>query len=117
MRILVVGAGAVGGYFGGRLCLSGHDVTFLVRARRASELSETGLVVEGPHGDFKIATPSTVQANQIKQPFDLILLSCKAYGLDECHRIVCSSRREYHQNIAALEWYASSESFGRSVWR
>ena len=62
---------------------SGHDVTFLVRARRASELTENGLVVEGPHGDFKIATPSTVQANQIKQPFDLILLSCKAYGLEE----------------------------------
>ena len=51
MRILVVGAGAIGGYFGGRLLQAGRDVTFLVRPRRASELASAGLVIKSPNGD------------------------------------------------------------------
>ena len=43
MRILVVGASAIGGYFGGRLLQANRDVTFLVRERRAAQLRETGL--------------------------------------------------------------------------
>jgi 2-dehydropantoate 2-reductase len=45
MRILIVGAGAIGGYFGGRLLEAGRDVTFLVRPGRAEELDRSGLVV------------------------------------------------------------------------
>jgi len=45
MRILVVGAGAIGGYFGGRMLQAGRDVTFLVRPRRAAELARDGLVI------------------------------------------------------------------------
>ena len=48
MRILVVGAGAIGGYFGGRLLQAGRDVTFLVRPRRAAQLAKTGLVIRSP---------------------------------------------------------------------
>ncbi len=54
MRILVVGAGAIGGYFGGRLKAAGRDVTFLVRARRAAQLAKTGLVIRSPLGDVDI---------------------------------------------------------------
>src|SRR5207245_222166 len=50
MRILVVGAGAIGGYFGGRLLQAGNDVTFLVRPKRASELAGAGLVIRSPAG-------------------------------------------------------------------
>ncbi|HEY4368803.1 MAG TPA: 2-dehydropantoate 2-reductase [Steroidobacteraceae bacterium] len=82
MRILVVGAGAIGGYFGGRLLQAKRDVTFLVRARRATQLRESGLVIQSPLGDAHIPDPPTVQAAQLSQPFDLILLSCKAYDLD-----------------------------------
>src|SRR6478735_831250 len=83
MRILVVGAGAIGGYFGGRLLQAGADVTFLVRARRAEELARDGLVIKSPHGDATLPKPPAVLAQDLKQPFDLILLSCKAFDLDD----------------------------------
>ena len=81
MRILVVGAGALGGYFGGRLKAAGRDVTFLVRPRRAEQLAKTGLVIRSPRGDVTIAQPPTILADKLRTPFDLILLSCKAYDL------------------------------------
>ena len=59
MRILVVGAGAIGGYFGGRLLQAGRDVTFLVRPRRASELASAGLVIKSPNGDVTLKNPPT----------------------------------------------------------
>src|SRR5262252_5787756 len=82
MRILVVGAGAVGGYFGGRLLEAGCDVTFLVRPRRAAQLAETGLVINSRSGNVALDSPPTVQAEELRTYFDLILLSCKAYDLD-----------------------------------
>src|SRR5262252_10651709 len=81
MRILVVGAGSLGGYFGGRLKEAGRDVTFLVRPHRAELLANSGLVVRSPKGDIKIAAPPTVLAENLSMPFDLILLACKAYDL------------------------------------
>jgi 2-dehydropantoate 2-reductase len=81
MRILVVGAGAIGGYFGGRMLQAGRDVTFLVRAKRASELASAGLVIKSPNGDVTLKKPPTVQADAIKERFDVVLLSCKAFDL------------------------------------
>src|SRR5580692_3729309 len=81
MRILVVGAGAIGGYFGGRPLQAGRDVTFLVRPRRAAQLAKTGLVIRSKFGDATLPAPPTVAAEAIGAPFDLILLSCKAYDL------------------------------------
>jgi 2-dehydropantoate 2-reductase len=83
MRILVVGAGAIGGYFGGRLLQAGNDVTFLVRPKRAAELAGKGLVIRSPNGDVTLANPPTVQADAIKDTFDVVLLSCKAFDLDD----------------------------------
>jgi 2-dehydropantoate 2-reductase len=82
MRILVVGAGGIGGYFGGRLLSAGRDVTFLVRERRAAQLAGSGLVVRSPLGDLDLPAPPTVTADALDGAFDLILLSCKAYDLD-----------------------------------
>jgi len=81
MRILVVGAGAVGGYFGARLLAAGRDVTFLVRPGRAARLASDGLVVRSPHGDLSLDSPPTVLAEELRSHFDLVLLSCKAYDL------------------------------------
>jgi 2-dehydropantoate 2-reductase len=83
MRILVVGAGAIGGYFGGRMLQAGGDVTFLVRPRRAAELASAGLVIKSPNGDVTLKNPPTVQADQLTEKFDAILLSCKAFDLDD----------------------------------
>ena len=82
MKILVVGAGATGGYFGGRLLQAGRDVTFLVRAKRAAELAASGLKIRSPFGDATLDRPPTVTAGKLDRTFDLVLLSCKAYDLD-----------------------------------
>jgi 2-dehydropantoate 2-reductase len=82
MRILVVGAGAIGGYFGGRLLQAGRDVTFLVRPRRQAQLAKTGLVIRSRFGDATMPAPPTVTADTLREPFDLILLSCKSYDLE-----------------------------------
>jgi 2-dehydropantoate 2-reductase len=83
MRILVVGAGAIGGYFGGRMLQAGRDVTFLVRPRRAAELADAGLVIKSPNGDVTLKNPPTVQADKLSEKFDVVLLSCKAFDLDD----------------------------------
>jgi 2-dehydropantoate 2-reductase len=82
MRILIVGAGAIGGYFGGRLLEAGRDVTFLVRHGRAEELDRDGLTVRSPLGNIQYPSPPHVLAPMLNQVFDLIVLSCKAYDLD-----------------------------------
>jgi 2-dehydropantoate 2-reductase len=83
MRILVVGAGAIGGYFGGRMLQAGRDVTFLVRPRRAAELADAGLVIKSPNGDVTLKSPPAVQADKLGEKFDVVLLSCKAFDLDD----------------------------------
>jgi 2-dehydropantoate 2-reductase len=86
MRILVVGAGATGGYFGGRLAAAGRDVTFLVRPARAAQLREDGLVIRSRFGDLTLRDVKTVTQDALRapgvQPFDVVLLSCKSYDLD-----------------------------------
>ena len=81
MRILVLGAGGIGGYYGGRAAASGADVTFLVRPRRAAQIAANGLVIKSPLGDATIAA-KTVQADDVQPGWDAIILSCKAYDLD-----------------------------------
>ena len=83
MRILAVGAGAIGGYFGGRLLQAGRDVTFLVRPKRAAELARDGLVIKSPNGDVTLQNPPTVQADRLSEKFDVVLLGCKAFDLDD----------------------------------
>jgi 2-dehydropantoate 2-reductase len=80
MRILVVGAGATGGYFGGRLAEAGRDVTFLVRPARAAALAERGLRIHSPAGESVIPV-RTVTADSIDGPYDVVLLAVKSYGL------------------------------------
>jgi 2-dehydropantoate 2-reductase len=81
MRILVLGAGGIGGYFGARLVEGGSDVTFLVRPRRREQLTRDGLVVESPKGNAKLEV-KTVLAEELKPGYDLVLFTCKAYDLD-----------------------------------
>src|SRR4051794_18895494 len=75
MRFLVVGAGATGGYFGGRLLEAGRDVTFLVRPGRAERLAATGLVLRSPAGDASLPPPPTVLASDLRDAFDVVILS------------------------------------------
>ncbi|WP_019155829.1 ketopantoate reductase family protein [Robertmurraya massiliosenegalensis] len=81
MKILVVGAGAVGGYFGGRLVEKGEDVTFLVRERRKKKLEETGLKISSVHGDIDVR-PKLIVSGEKPDTYDVIILSTKAYHLN-----------------------------------
>jgi len=81
MKTLVLGAGGIGGYFGGRLAEAGSDVTFLVREKRREQLAKDGLVVESPGGNIRMPV-KTVTAAELKPGYDIILFTCKAYDLD-----------------------------------
>lgn len=80
MKITVIGAGAVGGYFGGRLAESGLNVSFLVRANRAKQLTNSGLVIKSPFGDLTLR-PQIVQDVKEIKGCDLVILSVKNYQL------------------------------------
>jgi len=82
MRILIVGAGAIGGYFGARLMAAGRDVTFLVRPGRAEQLRRHGLAVTSPLGDLNLPTPPLVSAQSLRDFYDLVVLSSKSYDLE-----------------------------------
>lgn len=79
MRMLVLGAGALGGYFGARAMQRGLDVAFLVRPARAAALARDGLRLRSTHGDFDGPVTTVERAGP---GFDVVLLSCKAYDLD-----------------------------------
>jgi 2-dehydropantoate 2-reductase len=79
MRIMILGAGAVGGYFGGRLAAAGEDVTFLVRESRAGQLAN-GLRIESPHGDITVPVQVVLPGEAAPRP-DIIIVACKSYGL------------------------------------
>lgn len=81
-KILVLGAGGVGGYFGGRLVENGADVTFLVREKREEILQSQGLRIESPAGNA-ILKVQTVTAQTVKPDYDVVLFTCKAYDLDD----------------------------------
>lgn len=82
MRILIVGAGAIGGYFGGRLAQNGADVTFLVRPKRQRQLRDKGLTIRSRHGDFN-GPVHAICSGESAKPFDLLILAVKAYHLKQ----------------------------------
>jgi 2-dehydropantoate 2-reductase len=96
MRILILGAGGTGGYYGGRLAQAGLDVTFLVRPARAAQLDKNGLVIRSPLGDAQLKVQH-LTADQLPSaaPFDVILLSCKAYDLDSAMAAIAPAMGEH----------------------
>lgn len=83
MRILVIGAGATGGYFGGRMLQTGQDVSFLVRPYRAALLAQHGLRIRSAMGDADLPAPRAITADALHETFDLVLLGCKAWDLPQ----------------------------------
>jgi 2-dehydropantoate 2-reductase len=81
VKILILGAGAVGGYFGGRLHQSGTDVTFLLREPRATKVKKEGLVIKSPKGDATLQVKVVTNGGD-GGPYDVVMLACKAYDLD-----------------------------------
>ena len=121
MRILILGAGGTGGYFGGRLAQAGVDVTFLVRPARAAQLDRDGLVIRSPLGDaqFPVAhvVADALPALAAARPFDLVVLSCKAYDLDSSIQAIAPAvgpRTAVLPILNGLRHYAALDArFGR----
>lgn len=86
-RILVLGAGSIGGYFGGRLAESGADVTFLVREPRQKALQANGLRIESPFGDASLPVKTTMSSG-LEPVFDAVILTCKAYDLEDAIKTI-----------------------------
>ncbi len=107
MKILILGAGAIGGYVGGRLHQSGADVTFLVRAGRNEALQRDGLVIKSTKGDVTQQV-KTVTSGGEGGPYDLVLLTCKAYDLDSAMDADRAGGRRQHRGRAAAERHAPS---------
>ncbi|WP_010529740.1 ketopantoate reductase family protein [Lentibacillus jeotgali] len=82
MRIVVLGAGALGVYFGGRWIQAGADVTFLVREQRAAQIKENGLIIKSTHGDYEIRDPHVITAPSEVKSADLVLFSVKGFHLE-----------------------------------
>ena len=82
MRYLILGAGALGGYFGGMLLRGGADVTFLVRPARAAQLKRDGLIIKTQDGGELRTQARAVQQGELDGTYDVVLLTCKAYDLD-----------------------------------
>ena len=81
MKTLILGAGAIGGYVGGRMHQSGADVTFLVRQGRHAALQRDGLVIKSTKGDITQKVKAVLGGGE-GGPYDVVLLTCKAYDLD-----------------------------------
>ena len=82
MKILILGAGGVGGYFGAKLLRAGADVTFVLRDKRRGLIQEHGLSVETPKESFTVF-PKCVTSDELVPEYDLIMLAPKAYDLDD----------------------------------
>src|ERR1043165_3575911 len=116
MRILVLGAGAIGGYFGGRLAAAGNDVTFLVRPKRRAQLAQDGLRIISPLGHLALQAQA-VSAEELKPEYDVVLLPCKAYDLPSAMDSISPAIAETCGIVPMLNGMAHldmlSERFGR----
>ncbi|HEY0197904.1 MAG TPA: 2-dehydropantoate 2-reductase [Rhodanobacter sp.] len=114
MRILILGAGGTGGYFGGRLAQAGLDVTFLVRPARAAQLDADGLVIRSPLGDAQFPVRH-LTAEQLPgaDPFDLVLLSCKAYDLESSIEAIAPAMGERTTLLPILNGLRHYEALDR----
>ena len=88
MRIAIVGAGGVGGYFGGRLAATGTDVTFIARGAHLAALGERGLRIESPQGDIHVPRVQATDDPSTIGPVDLVFFTVKLYDTESAARML-----------------------------
>src|SRR5215210_6982674 len=118
MRILVIVVGAIGGYVAGRMLQACREVTFLVRPKRAAELAAKVLVIKSANGDVTLKNPPAVQADKLSDKFDVVLLSCKAFDLEDAIKALAPAMGPQSVIIPLLNGMlhldALDAAFGRS---
>lgn len=117
MKILILGAGGIGGYIGGRLTASGADVTFLVRPRRKAQLEADGLVIRSPLGDVQLPVKTVLAPPEAD--YDIVLLTCKAYDLEPAMEAIAPAMNGQCAIVPVLNGIAHldrlDERFGQSA--
>ncbi len=117
MRYLILGAGALGGYFGGMLLKGGADVTFLVRPARAAQLNHDGLIIKTQDGLDVRTQVRTVQRGELDGTYDVVLLCCKAYDLEGAMDAIAPTMGEHSLIVPLLNGIRHldvlTERFGR----
>ena len=88
MRLAVLGAGGVGGYFGGRLAASGSDVTFIARGAQLEALRSRGLTVHSFRGDFHVPRVNAVDDPGAIGPVDVVLFTVKLYDAEAATKLL-----------------------------
>ncbi len=117
LKILVLGAGGTGGYFGGRLHEAGADVTFLVRERRSAQIAEHGLQLETQGGNSSLAVKTAIASDfegSTKPRFDVIILACKAYDLDTSIAAIAPVMAAHTVVVPLLNGMAHLDSLDRA---
>jgi len=102
MKILVLGAGAVGGYFGGRLAEARADVTFLVRPKRAEVLAKSGLRITSKAGGDLTLKPRCVTAERVNADYDVVMFTAKAYDLPGAIDAIAPAMKGGRGNVLPL---------------
>ena len=115
-KILVLGAGGLGGYFGGRLAQAGAEVTFIVRPKRRAQIERDGLVIESPVGNARVAV-KTALADEVKPGYDWLLFTCKAYDLDSAMDSVAPAMDGRCALLPVLNGLAHFETLDRRFGR
>jgi ketopantoate reductase len=104
MRIAVVGAGGVGGYFGGRLAEAGADVVFLARGAHLDAMRANGLRIDSPIGNAHIPRINATHDPAAIGPVDIVLFAVKLYDTDAASRLLPDARRARHGRHSSAEW-------------
>ena len=88
MKIAIVGAGGVGGYFGARLAAAGHEVAFLARGAHKDAMKAKGLTVHSPLGEIHLPSPDVVDDPAAVGPCEIVLFCVKLWDVPDAAEIV-----------------------------
>jgi 2-dehydropantoate 2-reductase len=91
MKILIMGTGSVGGYYGGLLAQQGNEVTFIARGAHLDAIRHKGLKIKSVHGDFTISPTDATDDPANVGPVDLVLFCVKTYSTDEAAEAIRSA--------------------------
>jgi 2-dehydropantoate 2-reductase len=108
MRILVIGAGGVGGYFGAVLARAGNDVTFLARNAQLAALQSTGLKVSSPHGDFHLERIQDVEQLTDVGGIDVVVLAVKSWQVADAARALSQLKSNNFVVVPLQNWCRGS---------
>lgn len=115
MKILIMGTGGVGGYYGGLLAKEGHDVTFISRGAHLYAIRHEGLKVKSVHGDFTISPANATEHPAKVGPVDLILFCVKTYNTDEAAEAIQSAVGPQTVVISLQNGIDASERIGKVI--